>query len=405
MKKFWIILFVFILLAITGSAFFILGSQYNNDNSEITTQTRTSLTNSEIISMIKPATVYIETDGGTGSGMIFDSSGYIMTNAHVVSDTNTAKIKTADGQLYSATVTGRDEIIDIAILKISGKNFPIVTFGDSDTLKQGDDVFTLGYPFGLEGDVSFKEGTISRRITEGDITYLETSAQIHPGNSGGPLANVFGEVVGINSAGFGDLIEGIFIGETIKFALPINHVKGLLTDLKDGREILIEKEQEETAPEPPKPVATSPAPTPITKGIELSENPSHLFSAGFNPNTVKIYGAGIGDVEKSIPESIRTDFGLEIYRYGVNGNDTVSTIHDVSYKILNGKVAEIRLGMTATKNLFGMLDEDDVLTKLGKPDVLKSNTKSGFGDIYIYSDKSLVIEVNPVFIAVSILSK
>lgn len=195
------------------------------------------LSNTEIIAAVKPATVYIETTEGVGSGMLIDADGYILTNAHVVAGVSAAKVKLSDGQLYSAEVKGRDEIIDVAVLKISGQNFPFVKFGDSDKIIQGNDVFTLGYPFGLEGDVSFKEGTISRRISDGDKTFLETSAEIHPGNSGGPLVNHFGEVIGINSAGFGKSIEGIAVGETIKLAIPINIVKGLIPDLKMGREI------------------------------------------------------------------------------------------------------------------------------------------------------------------------
>ena len=78
-----------------------------------------------------------------------------------------AKIKLSDGRSLPAEVVGRDEIVDLAILKIVGSNFPKVIFGNSDNVAQGEDVFTLGYPFGLEGDVSFKEGTISRRISDG----------------------------------------------------------------------------------------------------------------------------------------------------------------------------------------------------------------------------------------------
>ena len=231
-------------LIILGGLILISGGVVALKNSNFTLSDITSkqkvLSNTEIVAEVKPATVYIETTEGVGSGMIIDAEGYILTNAHVVAGVSTAKVKLSDGHLYSAEVKGRDEIIDIAILKISGQNFPFVKFGDSDAIAQGNNVFTLGYPFGLEGDVSFKEGTISRRISDGDVTYLETSAEIHPGNSGGPLVNHFGEVVGINSAGFGESIEGVTIGETIKLAIPINVVKGLISDLKTGREILVE---------------------------------------------------------------------------------------------------------------------------------------------------------------------
>jgi len=211
------------------------------------TNSQKILSNTEIVAKVKPATVYIETTEGSGSGMIIDAEGYILTNAHVVAGVSTAKVKLSDGQLYSAEVKGRDEIIDVAILKISGQNFSFVTFGNSDEIAQGNNVYTLGFPFGLGGDVSFKEGTISRRISDGDTTYLETSAEIHPGNSGGPLVNHFGEVVGINSAGFGESIKGVTIGETIKLAIPINVAKGLIPDLKNGREILVETKLKTTA--------------------------------------------------------------------------------------------------------------------------------------------------------------
>jgi len=228
-----------------GALVLIFGGYFiwqNFDLPEVSS--RRVLSNAEIIGAVKPATVYIETEDGLGSGMIIDAEGYVLTNAHVVTGATTAKIKLSDGNLYSAEVKGRDEIIDVAILKISGQDFPFVKFGDSDLVAQGSEVFTLGYPFGLEGDVSFKEGTISRRISDGDITFLETSAEIHPGNSGGPLVNQFGEVVGINTAGYGESIEGVTIGETIKLVIPINAVVGLISDLKSGREILVEKNEE-----------------------------------------------------------------------------------------------------------------------------------------------------------------
>jgi len=203
----------------------------------------TILSNSEIINKVKPATVFIETTIGSGSGMIIDEDGYILTNAHVLWDVSSAKIKLSDGRSFSAKIIGRDENVDLAILKIVGDNLPKVNFGDSNNVIQGDDVFTLGYPFGLEGDVSFKEGTISRRISDDDATYLETSAEIHPGNSGGPLVNQYGEIIGINTASYGDSISGINIGETIKLAIPINVAKNLIPELKNGREVIIDHKQ------------------------------------------------------------------------------------------------------------------------------------------------------------------
>ena len=150
------------------------------------------LTNKEIIANLKPATVYIETKNSSGSGMILSRDGFILTNAHVVSGALTAIVKLSDRRSLTAAVIGRDENIDLAILKIDGDDFIFVELGDSDLIEQGDEVFTLGYPLGIEGDVSFKEGTISRKVVVEDVNYLEISADVLPGNSGGPLVNQFG---------------------------------------------------------------------------------------------------------------------------------------------------------------------------------------------------------------------
>jgi S1-C subfamily serine protease len=212
----------------------------------------TELSNSEIIEKAKPAVVYIQRKGGSGSGMIIEADGYILTNAHVVSGVSTATIKLRDGRSFTGTVVGRDEKIDVALLKVQGNNLPVIMLGDSSetVLKQGDEVFAFGYPFGLEGDVSFKEGTISRRKDFEGISYLETSAEIHPGNSGGPLVNRAAQVVGINTQVFGYVYSGVMLGESIKFALPINLIRGLIPELKAGRGAKPEEALSEPAPQP-----------------------------------------------------------------------------------------------------------------------------------------------------------
>jgi len=196
------------------------------------------LTNSQIIKKIKPATVYIETQDNAGSGMIFTTDGYVLTNAHVVKGYSYADISISSGETLSGKVVGRDEEADLAVLKIdSGKSLSKVSFGNSDKTEQGDEVFALGFPFGIKGDVSFKEGTVSRRI-EG---YLETSVEIHPGNSGGPLVNRYGQVIGVNTAIYGKSVAGIQVGETIKLAIPINTAKNLIAGLKTGSSKVVQK--------------------------------------------------------------------------------------------------------------------------------------------------------------------
>ena len=199
--------------------------------------TRTTLSHSQIINKVKPAVVFIETDRGLGSGFIIDSNGHILTNDHVVSGSQFITVKLLDGRILSATLIGRDASLDVAVLKINAINLPVVILGSSasNALTQGDKVFTLGYPFGIRGDdVSFKEGVLSRRLNVDGVDHLEISAEIHPGNSGGPLVNDFGEVVGINTFKYGQVIGGIILGEAIKFALPIDAVKPILSALKAG---------------------------------------------------------------------------------------------------------------------------------------------------------------------------
>ena len=202
------------------------------------------LSNSKIINKVKPAVVYIQTVDGSGSGMIIENDGYILTNAHVVKGVTNVEISLLTGETLPGTVVGRDEAVDLAIVKVSyPQKLPKIEFGDSNRTNQGDDVFTFGFPFGIEGDVSFKEGTISRRIGG----YLETSAEIHPGNSGGPLVNVRGKVIGINTAILGKSVDGVQLGETIKFAIPINVAVELIPELKAGRNIIVESREEKQA--------------------------------------------------------------------------------------------------------------------------------------------------------------
>jgi len=218
-------------LGINNSDFYSLSNQNGTINNK-------KLTNQEIISKLKPATVYIETNDAAGSGMIIDNFN-ILTNAHVVSGATSIVIYLSNGKSLTAEIKGIDENLDLALISVKEPLNNFVTLGNSDTVTQGEEVFSLGFPFGIKGDVSFKEGTISRKLSNDTGNYFETSAEIHPGNSGGPLVDVYGNVIGINSAGFGEEVNGVMVGETIKLAIPINVAKGILTDLRNGRTYLI----------------------------------------------------------------------------------------------------------------------------------------------------------------------
>lgn len=218
------------------------------------------LTNKEIITRVRPATVYIETEDGAGSGMIIGADGMVLTNAHVVERTNSAYVTLITGEKYAGQVIGRDEVADLALIRIFPAQVPIpkVEFGNSDSVEQGDEVFTLGFPFGIKGSASFKEGTISRVISDGQTTYIETSAEIHPGNSGGPLVNRKGQIVGVNTATYGKMIAGMQLGETIKLAIPSNVALRLIPMLKEGRSVVLDTAPVVTRTSPP-----TQSPTPV----------------------------------------------------------------------------------------------------------------------------------------------
>ena len=162
-----------------------------------------------------------------GSGFIISIDGYILTNNHVVSGADEIKVKLVDGREFKAETKGTDEKLDLALLKINGKDqFPLATLGDSDKIRVGEWVMAIGNPFGLEQTVT--AGILSakgRVIGSGPYDdFLQTDASINPGNSGGPLFNSNGEVVGINTA----IVSG---GQGIGFAIPINLAKNTITQL------------------------------------------------------------------------------------------------------------------------------------------------------------------------------
>lgn len=199
-----------------------------------------NLSSSEIINKIKPTVVYIETSDGSGSGVIIETTGsigYILTNAHVVTRSNSAQVELSSSITLPAMVVGRNEIIDLAILKVTGQNITAAELGDSSNLSQGDKVFAFGFPFGLKGEVSFKEGTMSRLLGRDGISYIETSVDLFPGNSGGPLVSEDGRVVGINTSILGLSYGEITVGETIKLTIPINIAKSYIPGLKNGEAV------------------------------------------------------------------------------------------------------------------------------------------------------------------------
>jgi len=164
-----------------------------------------------------------------GSGFIISAEGYVLTNNHVVQDATDIKVRLPDAREFEAKVVGRDPATDVALLKLEkAGNLPTVGLGDSDSLEQGDFVVALGSPFGFRESVTYGIVSAKDRALTGNAfdDFIQTDAAINQGNSGGPLFNLKGEVVGINTA-----IISPQIGQGLGFAVPINLAKQLIPQL------------------------------------------------------------------------------------------------------------------------------------------------------------------------------
>lgn len=157
---------------------------------------------------------------GAGSGFIFSSDGYVLTNAHVVDNADEVTVTLTDKRDFRAKVIGVDKRTDVAVLKIEAANLPKVTIGSSDKLRVGEWVLAVGSPFGLSNSVS--AGIVSAKgrdeVDRGGVAFIQTDVAVNPGNSGGPLFNLKGEVVGINS----QILSRTGGYQGISFAIPID---------------------------------------------------------------------------------------------------------------------------------------------------------------------------------------
>jgi serine protease Do len=174
---------------------------------------------------VEPSVVSIVRPGrrgltGQGSGVIVDGAGYIVTNSHVIEGVDSVEVRLSDRRSLEASVVGSDPMMDIAVLKVDASDLIAAEWGDSDELQVGDLVWALGSPYGLDRSLTFGIVSAKSRRSGAHVgasvyqEYLQTDAAVNPGNSGGPLVNIEGEVVGINAAIFGNTYQGI------SFAIP-----------------------------------------------------------------------------------------------------------------------------------------------------------------------------------------
>ena len=232
-----------------------------NTNSGTYSGTNTLPSFSDVVEMVSPAVVRIDTNTivtsqsngnmvipffgdmfempsqeyeqpGTGSGFIISKEGHIVTNHHVVANTTSIKVTLTDGRVFDATLVGSNEPSDIAIIKINAdSDLPVAQLGNSDELRQGDWVLAIGNPYGFDHTVT--SGIVSalgRNVTDSQGTtvstaeLIQTNAAINQGNSGGPLINMKGQVIGINTA-------IIPYAQGIGFAIAIDGVKDILNQI------------------------------------------------------------------------------------------------------------------------------------------------------------------------------
>ena len=169
-----------------------------------------------------------EVPRGMGSGFILTGDGYVLTNEHVVRDSDEIIVTLSDKREFKARLIGADQRTDVAVLKIDAKGLPVVKIGNVDTLRVGEWVMAIGSPFGLESTVTAGIVSAKQRDTGSYLPFIQTDVAVNPGNSGGPLINLRGEVVGINSQIYSR--SGGFMG--ISFAIPIDEAMKVSEQLR-----------------------------------------------------------------------------------------------------------------------------------------------------------------------------
>ena len=172
---------------------------------------------------------------GEGSGFIVSADGYILTNAHVVADADEVMVRTTDRREYAAKVIGLDRRTDVAVLKIEGKQLPVVRLGDPSKLRAGEWVLAIGSPFTFENSVTAGIVSATGRAMPGEdlVPFIQTDVAVNPGNSGGPLFNLNGEVVGINSQIYSR--SGGYMG--LSFAIPIDVANNVRRQIVDNGKV------------------------------------------------------------------------------------------------------------------------------------------------------------------------
>lgn len=270
---------------------------------------------------------------GLGSGVIISKDGYIVTNNHVIDGAERLEITLNDNRTFNAKVIGTDPATDVALLKIEAENLPVIPIGDSDALKVGEWVLAVGNPFGFTstvttGIVSAKARSISSAThgrALGIESYIQTDAAVNPGNSGGALVNINGELIGINTAIYSQ--TGNYAGYS--FAIPTSIVTKVITDIKQFGTVqraVLGVAFEELTPQ----LAKEKGITAVNDGIYVREvvERSAAMEAGLQPGDVIV---GIGGT----PVHGTAQMQETINKYRPGDKITVKYIRDNKEKSVN----------------------------------------------------------------------
>ena len=190
----------------------------------------------EIYEKMIPSVVSIVTNAGTGTGIVMSEDGYLITNCHVIAQAQQITAMTWDETTYAAALVGSDEASDLAVLKIE-PDAPLTAaeFGDSDALRVGDTVVAIGDPLGVKLRGTMTNGIVSAinrnlMVNDREMTLIQTNAALNNGNSGGPLINCYGQVVGVNAVKLSSYYSQATV-EGLGFAIPISTAKPILDEL------------------------------------------------------------------------------------------------------------------------------------------------------------------------------
>lgn len=329
-------------------------------------------------------------DLGLGSGFIISADGYVITNAHVVQSADEVTVTLTDKREFKAKVIGTDERTDVAVLKIDTTGLPKLNMGDSDKVRVGEWVLAIGSPFGFENTVTAGIVSAKSRETGEFVPFIQTDAAVNVGNSGGPLFNTRGEVIGINSQIFSG--SGGYLG--ISFAIPVNTAMNVANQIiKSGK-----VNRGRIGVSIPNPITKDLAESlglPNAKGalIDTVEKDSPAEKAGILAQDIilKVNGKQIEsniDLQRTIGNTAPgTKVAMSVWRKGAPKDITV-TVGDVPSDARVAKAPEKKdEKKVSTPDRLGLVvAELDSETRKAVPDAVRKAQKGEFGVLVKDSD-------------------